>query len=66
MLVCPSCLTKSANRKGGFACAHCEKRFLLIEGLPSFTESTPLFEGRFVEYFRASRFEHTWFYIGEG
>ncbi len=61
-IVCPNCLSKLSNRNQGLVCVHCEKEFPFIEGIHSFTELNPLFEGRFVEQLKPSRFENTWFY----
>lgn len=61
-IVCPNCLWKLTNRNQGLVCVHCEQRFPLVNGIPSFTKLNPLFEGRFITHNRPSRFENTWFY----
>jgi len=61
-IVCPDCLSGLTNQNEGLVCALCKKKFPLIDGIPSVTEVNPLFEGRFIEYGKPSRFERTWFH----
>ena len=61
-IVCPACLSNLSKLNEGLVCLNCGKRFPLIDGIPSFTELNPLFEGRFIEHLKPSRFENTWFY----
>jgi hypothetical protein len=61
-IVCTACLSNLSKLNEGLFCVNCGKSFPVIDRIPSFTELNPIFEGRFIEHSKASRFENTWFY----
>jgi ubiquinone/menaquinone biosynthesis C-methylase UbiE len=62
-IACPICYTILNSQSVGLACAKCKKSFSYKEGIPSFTEVSPLFEGRFKEHIKNSKFEKKRFYL---
>lgn len=61
-IACPLCLSILKNQGLRLACPKCKKHFSYREGIPSFAEVNPLFEGRFIEHIKPSKFEKSWFY----
>ena len=61
-LLCPTCLTVLVKKGSSLFCKKCCQWYPVVNGIPSFTELNPLFEGRFIEHGKASRFENAWFY----
>lgn len=61
-IVCPECFSNLDDQGKYLVCVLCGEKFLLKEGIPSFTELNPLFEGRFIGQLKPSRFENRWFY----
>lgn len=61
-IVCPACLSRLSKLNEGLVCVNCGKKFLIKDGIPSFTELNVLFEDRFVEHLKPSRYENLWFY----
>lgn len=61
-IVCPKCLSMMKKRDSDFLCRACDQEYHNMEGIPSFTDIDPLFEERFIEHIKPSRFENKWFY----
>ena len=61
-MVCPFCLSFLSNQGAKLACPECNNHFSIIDGIPSFAEISPLFEGRFIEHQKKSKYENNWFF----
>jgi len=61
-IVCPDCLSNLEKQDVGLACLKCHNHFSYKDGIPSFTESNPLFEDRFIEHIKKSKYDNCWFY----
>ena len=61
-IVCPDCLSALNKTRNFLLCQRCTRKYHLLEVIPSFTTLNPLFESRFIEHLKPSRFEKNWFY----
>ncbi|MCR4432284.1 MAG: class I SAM-dependent methyltransferase [Tepidanaerobacteraceae bacterium] len=61
-LVCLNCLTALEETGSSLLCQKCGQKYPVLQGIPSFTDINPLFEGRFVGHIRPSRFSNKWFF----
>ena len=59
---CPDCLAILINHGSRLYCPKCSNFFPIIEGIPSFSQVNPLFEGRFTDHVKNFKYRKNWAY----